>query len=39
VVAISLPPGVILDGAVMYVAADDDTVHISFAAAQSRARP
>ncbi|MDQ0904686.1 ATP-dependent DNA ligase [Streptomyces canus] len=38
VAAMSLPPGVILDGeAVVYVAADDGTVHISFAAAQSRA--
>ncbi|MGW1752565.1 ATP-dependent DNA ligase [Streptomyces sp. NPDC002092] len=34
----SLPPGVIMDGeAVVYVAADDGSVHISFAAAQSRA--
>ncbi|MER5227925.1 DNA ligase [Streptomyces flaveus] len=39
VAAMSLPPGVILDGeAVVYVAADDGTAHISFAAAQSRAR-
>lgn len=38
VAATSLPPGVILDGeAVVYLAADDGTVHISFAAAQSRA--
>lgn len=38
VAAMRLPPGVILDGeAVVYVAADDGTVHISFAAAQSRA--
>jgi hypothetical protein len=36
--AMRLPPGVILDGeAVVYVAADDGSVHISFAAAQSRA--
>jgi ATP-dependent DNA ligase len=36
--AMSLPPGVILDGeAVVYLAADDGSVHISFAAAQSRA--
>ncbi|WP_405776530.1 hypothetical protein [Streptomyces sp. NBC_01538] len=33
-----LPPGVILDGkAVVYLADDDGTVHISFGAAQSRA--
>lgn len=38
VAAMSLPPGVILDGeAVVYLAADDGSVHISFAAAQSRA--
>ncbi|MFF4520597.1 hypothetical protein [Streptomyces bluensis] len=37
--AMSLPPGVILDGeAVVYVAADDGTVHISFTAAGSRPR-
>ncbi|MEV7739127.1 hypothetical protein AB0O75_45040 [Streptomyces sp. NPDC088921] len=38
VAAMSLPPGVILDGeAVVYVAADDGTARISFAAAQSGA--
>ncbi|WP_328884632.1 ATP-dependent DNA ligase [Streptomyces sp. NBC_00299] len=38
VAAMRLPPGVILDGeAVVYLASDDGTVHISFAAAQSRA--
>ncbi|GHE24067.1 hypothetical protein GCM10017779_71060 [Streptomyces capillispiralis] len=36
--AMSLPPGVILDGeAVVYLAADDGSLHVSFAAAQSRA--
>ncbi|MFF8024772.1 hypothetical protein ACFZDJ_27455 [Streptomyces sp. NPDC007896] len=36
--AMSLPPGVILDGeAVVYVADDDGTARISFGAAQSRA--
>jgi hypothetical protein len=38
VAAMRLPPGVILDGeAVVYLAGEDGTVHISFAAAQSRA--
>jgi ATP-dependent DNA ligase len=38
VAAMRLPPGVILDGeAVVYVADNDGSVHISFAAAQSRA--
>jgi ATP-dependent DNA ligase len=38
VAAMRLPPGVILDGeAVVYIADDDGTAHISFAAAQSHA--
>ncbi|WDM16523.1 hypothetical protein J3S85_36575 [Streptomyces lavenduligriseus] len=38
VAAMRLPPGVILDGeAVVYIADDDGSVHISFTAAQSRA--